>query len=426
MALSEVDRKLLGLVCAHRVLSQVQLQRLFPEVPDRTLRYRTRRLHGLALLGRSRPYRERGSAPWHFWPTRHADALIKGEPAPRRSERAEPGPVFIAHAAAVSELYVALATGPPAAVRLEEFCREPRERCRAADGRERAIAPDTTVWLRDEDGRLLVCQVEVDLGTMSRTRLRAKAKGYAAYASREAWTERHYWCPALLFATTSRIRARAFLELLAAELPEPPCYSPGERMVAAACEKATDLSTAVSERCWRSLDGREDLELVECLELARRPYDRHQAEQQARERAEQQEHERLLADPAALRDHLRDRTTARYLLEEPFGETEARALELLLDGTEPLAECERSALVALAGQDPLNARVRGEPPSAAVEQRLGRLADHYRQAQLARVDNLAERYGEGPHLRAARSTLNGGLLSRSYAEDLERQAREDH
>lgn len=152
VTLSESDRELLGLVCAHRVLSQVQLERLFPEVPDRTLRYRTRRLHALGPLGRTRPYRERGSAPWHFWPTRRAEALIKGQPAPRRGERVEPGPVFIAYAAAVSELYVALAAQPPAAVRLEEFCREPRERFRSADGRERAIAPDATVWLRDGEG----------------------------------------------------------------------------------------------------------------------------------------------------------------------------------------------------------------------------------------------------------------------------------
>lgn len=407
-------------------VSQVQLKRLFPEVPDRTLRYRTRRLHTLGLVGRSRPYRERGSAPWHFWPTRRADTLIKGEPAPRRGERGEPGPVFIAHAAAVSELYVALATRPPATVRLEEFCREPRERFRAADGRGRAIAPDATLWLRDDDGRLLVCHVEVDLGTMSRTRLRAKARGYAAYAAREAWTERHYWCPALLFATTSEIRARAFLELLATELAEPSRYWQGERMVAAACEKATDLSAAVSERCWRNLDGREALGLVECLELARCPYDRRQAEQQARERAEQRERERLLADPAALRDHLRDRTAARYLLEERFGQAGARALELLLDGTRPVAKCERTALIALAGPDPLSARVGGEPPSAALEQALARLADHYRQAQLARVDELSKRYGEGPHLRTARSTLaSGELLDRSDAEDLERHARHD-
>lgn len=425
-ALSDVDRKLLGLVCAHRVLSQAQLQRLFSEVPDRTLRYRTRRLHGLGLLGRSRPYRERGSAAWHFWPTRRADALIRGAPVPRRGERAEPGPVFIAHAAAVSELYVALATQPPTGVRVEQFCREPRERFRGVDGAARAIVPDATVWLRDGEGRLLVCHVEVDLGTMSCTRLRAKAKGYAAYAGREAWLERHYWCPALLFATTSEIRARAFLKLLAVELPEPSRYSSGERMVAAACEKATDLSAVVSERCWRSLDGREALGLVECLELARLPYDRRQAEHQARQRAEQQERERLLADPAALRKHLRDRTAAGYLLEERVGQTRARALELLLDGTEPLAECERTTLTALAGRDPLSARVGGEPPSLTAEQALASLAEHYREAQLARVDGLAERYGEGPQLRAARSRLaSGELLSSSHAEDLEREARKD-
>lgn len=333
--------------------------------------------------------------------------------------------MFIAHAAAVSELYVALTTQAPAGVRLAEFCREPRERFRSADGRERAIAPGATVSLRDDE-RLLVCHAEVDLGTMSRTRLRAKAKGYAAYASREAWAERHWWCRALLFATTSETRARAFLELLAAELSEPSRYSQDERMVAVACEKATDMAAAVSEHCWRDLDGREDLELSECLQLARRPYDRQQAEHEARERAEQQERERLLGDPTALREHLRHRTAARYALEERFGETGARSLELLLDGRGPVAECERTALAELVGRDPLSVRVGDEAPSPALESAPGAVVDHYRLVQLECVDELAARYGEGPHLRAARRSLTGGeLLTRSHAEGLERQARED-
>jgi len=145
-----------------------------------------------------------------------------------------------------------------------------------------------------------------------------------------------------------------------------------------------------------------------------------------RERAEHRERERLLADPAALREHLRDRTPAGYLLEERFGQTGARALELLLHSSEALGDRERAALTALAGSDPLSARVGDERPSAAVGQALEELAGHYRQAQLDRLDDLAERYGEGPHLRAARSTLGSGeLLDRSDAEDLERHARHD-
>ena len=92
------------------MVRQDRLGRLFPEVPERTLRYRTRRLHQLGLAGRSRPYRERGSAPNHHWPTRRAGALVCGESLPRGGERHVPNPVFLAHAAALTELYVAFAT----------------------------------------------------------------------------------------------------------------------------------------------------------------------------------------------------------------------------------------------------------------------------------------------------------------------------
>ena len=56
--MADIDHRLLGVLCAHRVVRQDQLARLFPEVPERTLRYRTRRLHDLGFAGRSRPYRE--------------------------------------------------------------------------------------------------------------------------------------------------------------------------------------------------------------------------------------------------------------------------------------------------------------------------------------------------------------------------------
>jgi hypothetical protein len=43
-SLSDLDRRLLTLLCEQRVLTQTQLERLHPDVPDRTLRYRTERL----------------------------------------------------------------------------------------------------------------------------------------------------------------------------------------------------------------------------------------------------------------------------------------------------------------------------------------------------------------------------------------------
>src|SRR5580704_2227239 len=95
--LTDLDHRLLDLLCSLRVVRQDQLERLFPEVPERTLRHRMRRLHEHGLAGRSRPYRERGSAPNHHWPTRRAAGVARGEPVPRGGDRGEPNPLFLAH-----------------------------------------------------------------------------------------------------------------------------------------------------------------------------------------------------------------------------------------------------------------------------------------------------------------------------------------
>ena len=219
-ALTPLDRDVLAVLCAHRVVTQEQLGRLFPAVPERTLRYRTRRLHDLGLLGRSRPYRERGSAPNHHWPTRHADCLMGGDPVPRGGERRRPNPVFLAHAAALTDLYVTLSAGAGSlGLTLEGYGREGAAReVFEFEGRGRAIAPDVGLHLRDGEGRDLLAFVEVDLGTMSHARLRQKAELYAAYAEARAWEGRFRFLPALLFLTTSDVRAGRFLKALGGAL----------------------------------------------------------------------------------------------------------------------------------------------------------------------------------------------------------------
>lgn len=428
VSLSEFDRRLLEVVCGHRVVTQGQLERLFPKVPERTLRYRTRRLHALGLVGRSRPYRERGSAPWHLWPTRRADALVRGDPPPRGGERPQPGPVFVAHAAALTELYVSLVTRPPAGVVLEKNARErqAREEFRDRAGRERAIAPDATISLRDGDGRLLVAFVEVDLGTMSRTRLRTKARGYADYVEREAWRERHGWCPALLFITTGQVRADAFCELLAHALPAPSRYAADEWFVGAASAQVTDLPAALTGRGWRDLPGDKNLTLLDCLEEARRGYDERQAARRAQRDADDHERQRLRSNPTAMREHLRAQAMPGYALEKRFGNTEARALMILLASTHPTSEAERTVLCALAGDDPLAARLLDRPMEEALRGALAALVESYRDAQQHRLDDLAAAHGEGPHLRAGRERLAAGeLLSDLALDDLARQAHAD-
>jgi hypothetical protein len=189
---TDTDRRLLTLLAEQRVLTQTQLKRLLADTPARTLRYRTERLTKLGLVGRSRPYRDKGSAPFHHWPTCASDAFVRGEPVPRGGERAEPNPQFLCHAERLSELYVLLAVqAPTVGLHLHEFKREgeARELFRA-DGRERALAPDALIHLHDDSGRGLLAFVELDMGTMSHARLKTKAAGYAAYNSKRSWPTR--------------------------------------------------------------------------------------------------------------------------------------------------------------------------------------------------------------------------------------------
>jgi hypothetical protein len=246
-ALTDLDYELLDVLCRLRVVTQTQLERLHPDVPARTLRYRARRLVIAGLLGRSRPYRERGSAPHHLWPTRRADALMRGASPPRRGEREAPSPMFVAHSAAISELFVVLstATGAP----LVEFLREGEARRSFvdADGRDRAIAPDVQIGLRDgRPGAVARGNVEMDLGTMSHARLRTKLDGYLAHARAGGPTP-----VPVLFLTTHASRARTFLAsarraLAAAGGPAPPI---------AVSDRARHLDAAVAERCWTVVTG---------------------------------------------------------------------------------------------------------------------------------------------------------------------------
>ena len=135
-ALSDLDLRILKLLSRHRVMTQTQLAAVSPGTPIRTLRHRCARLAGAGLVGRTRPYRERGSAPNHLWPTRKGEALACGGPPPRGGERREPNPLFLAHAAGLTEVWVALETTLPDGVQLARFGRE-------AEAREPFTVPAT-------------------------------------------------------------------------------------------------------------------------------------------------------------------------------------------------------------------------------------------------------------------------------------------
>jgi hypothetical protein len=424
--LSDLDHRILSLLQRHRVLTQNQLAAITPGVPARTLRYRCAQLASRGLAGRSRPYRERGSAPFHFWPTRHGEALASGGPPPRGGERREPNPLFLAHAAGLSEVYVALETTLPAGVRLARFEREgeAREPFASEPGRgERAIAPDALIEIAGDDDRPLLAFLELDMGTMSHRRLKQKAAGYAEYARAEAWRERHAFCPALLFLTTTEQRARSFLAAMERELGS------DSLLLTCASHLARGLERCAVDPGWLlSVDGGEhSVELLAALREARRPFKEAAAEAEAERDRDEAERGRLRTDPEALRSRLRYWGVDRLGIER-FGASVAAALEITLKGDDALEEPERRALLALGATitDPLRLWLGVREPDAGERSALDGLVSVCLTRQLDRVKALAERSGDGPALREARRRIDAGEpLSASDLSGLEWRAADD-
>ena len=421
-ALSDLDRRILDLLSFLRVLTQTQLASLMsPEIQPRTLRYRTARLANLGLVGRTRPYRERGSAPHHLWPTRKGEAIAEGEPPPRGGERREPNPLFLAHAAAISELYVALKTGLPEGLRLTGFEREAeaREAFRGYDGKEHAVAPDACIQIGEADGRILLGLVELDLGTMSARQLKAKAEGYGEYAKLEGWRQRNEYCPPLLFITTSEKRARSFLAICGRAVDQ-------QRMLVAATGLARDIDRSLVAPKWLAGED-ESGDLIAVLRGARRPYDEARQREEAEQREKDAERERLRSDPAALREHLRSWRHRDWGVDR-LGPLAARALEITLDRDEELADAEREALLALGAMfaDPLHLRLAEGEPSIERQHVFDGLAEHQRMRQLGEIEDLARLFGEGPALRKARGRVRAGeLLPAADASWLRQEAADD-
>lgn len=415
-SLTDLDLRILDLLCSQRVLTSLQLAALLSETSARTLRYRCNRLARLGLLGRSRPYRERGSAPHHLWPTRKGETIVTGGPPPRGGERREPNPLFLAHAAGLSEIYVALETTLPAGIKLTRYereagAREPFAAWPAKD--DRAIAPDAFVEIVDADARELCAFIELDMGTMSHRQLTRKAAGYAAYDKAGAWRERHQFCPALLFITTTEKRARSFLIAMRRQCKREPLLLTG------VCDLARRLRLCATESRWL-IDDREEqaTDLLAVLLEARRPYDEELAREEAKRREEEAERERLRSDPEALRSHLRvwherNRGTERA------GAPPLAALEVTLRREAPLNEIEREALMRFAGMlaEPIRVRFADRDLTAVERGAFDALLDHHRAAQREHVDRLAERLGDGPALRRARRDLDAGELRYDHELD---------
>lgn len=391
------------------MLTSPQLAALAPEVSARTLRYRCGRLAKQGLLGRTRPYRERGSAPHHLWPTRRGEAILTGGPPPRGGERREPNPFFLAHASGLSEVYVALETGLPAGVNLARFEREADARetfTTWAAREERAIAPDAIIELTDVSGRQLLAFLELDMGTMSHRQLKKKAGGYAEYARADAWRERHRFCPALLFITTTEKRADSFVSMMRRELGH------DALLLTCVCDLARRLKLCATEPRWRiDPEGGEAVDLLAVLQEARRPYDEQLTREEAERQEQDAERERLRSDPEALRSHLRawgGRTPQLDAADGALG----GAFKIMLEHNGALDGIERDAVAALAEMlaEPLEARFDDRQPNTDERRAFDALVAHYQAAQRERVVTLAGRFGEGPVLRRALKRLSDGEL----------------
>lgn len=422
-SLSDLDHRILDLLSSLRVLTLPQLATISPEIPSRTLRYRTARLAKHGFVGRTRPYRERGSAPHHLWPTRKGEAIAKGEAPPRGGERREPNPLFLAHAAGLSELYVVLKTGLPDGTRLAAFDREAdaRETFTTYAREERAIAPDACIDVAEADGRRLFGFVELDLSTMSHRQLKAKAAGYGEYARLEAWRHRNPFCPALLFITTSEKRARSFLAASRREIDR-------NRMLVACVGLARDLRRCVVAPEWMVDASEQATDLLGILRAARRPYDEAKAREEAQRREEGAERDRLRSDPEALAERLRGELRYGWGSDQ-LGQPATDALRLSLEGEgSTLNETERAALEAVAGMlaEPIAARLADREPTPSERAALTALIAHHRARQLGHLDKVAGRFGEGPKVRQKRRWLESGeLLSADSLDGLPRDGEQD-
>ena len=342
-ALTDLDHRLLDVLRSFRVVRQDQFERLFPEVPPRTLRHRMRRLHEQGFAGRSRPYRERGSAPNHHWPTRRADGIAHGKPVPRGGDRSEPRPAFLAHAAAITELFVALQAREGEALR--EFDREPRLRFRDSSG-ERTLAPDALLVHDNQHEEPSLAFVEMDLGTMSHTRLHAKAEMYVAFATSNAWQDSYEFLPALVFLTTSEPRAQGFLRELRTVIDQHTV-----RLIAAAGSVVFAPGRMLDEACLTHLGSESAVTLVDVLNEARTPFDRELRTAEKQRRRQERKRTQIRADQLAVRRLLRRNNSGIPAYLEELNDVGYTAIHIAIASTGDELSAEERTMFEVIGRE---------------------------------------------------------------------------
>jgi DNA-binding transcriptional ArsR family regulator len=351
--LSDSDREIVHFLVEHRVATTQQIAALL-SIPERTVRHRLSRLYELGLAARpeKRGYSQEGSAPHVWWPTRVADAYATGAPTPRGGERDVPGTVFVEHALAVTGLHVAFVTlAQSLGFELASWTREAKENFVYGD-RQTAIVPDATVVLTAGDAEYRAF-IEMDLGTMSTTRLAQKLGGYAAYARTKAWRGRHPFPPVLLFVTITEASAervvKKFEEKWAWEERHSYRYETPHRLQGffiGACNAARNPETALREPVWMTRDGLDGLTLKELLQPAWEAFQQEQEQERAAEDERRAELARLRAEPEARRAQIQESAHALFSHKQLLTDLDGRrkqVLERLIDGTDAMTTAERAA-----------------------------------------------------------------------------------
>ena len=396
---------LLVLLDQHRVMTTVQLARA-TDVPERTTRYRIERLHSAGLVDFARPGRERGSAPRHWWLRPSGARLVSGTAA----ADGRPSGMFVAHAAAITEVWLALVEhGPAAGIEVTGWLTDRAgwqewERVGRWSSHPSRLTPDAVATLTFDGGKA-VTFVEVDLASMTQTVLKQKVGRYLAYADDLAWQGRYPYCPPMLLLTTTQNRAVSFLRAAAQVISKHQSKTDPQDeaavLVVAACGLVRDPGPAVGEPRWAlSDDSAPDLTLAEIL--AERAAARVASDEWVYERdvVQRRRHTfeavRVLAEASGLADWL-------------GSERAADALRFLVDG-DPAAFVDREPDLAEQIADWYDRRRRvgrfqardlAKPLVADLEHRHDRIWQRQARRLLAAEADIADEHPRGYRLAVA-------------------------
>lgn len=374
-----------------------------------------------------------------WWPTRVADAYATRAPTPRGGERDVPGTVFVEHSLAVTGLHVAFVTlAQSLGLELVSWTREAKESFIYGD-RHTAIAPDATVVLAAGEAEYRAF-IEMDMGTMSTTRLTQKLGGYAAYARTEAWRERHPFAPVLLFVTITEARAervvRKFEEKWRWEERHSSRYESPHRLEGffiGACSVTRSPEMALREPVWMTRDGLDGLTLKELLRPAWEAFAHEREQRRVAEEERRAELARLRKEPEARRAQIQGSVHALFSHKQLLANLDAqrkRVLEQLIESTEPMTATERAAFrffeARVAHQESGTAPKERKPVTRVEERSTDALVAERLEDQRQRVAGLYARYPHLPCLlRAVRELSSGNLLAPYIEKRLSELVRED-